>query len=95
MMGGGGRWVKCGRPHQILIFAKEKYEFVYCQLCFLGFRWLQMIILARFIFIFGNLGPVIINDRLIIVGFLREGGGAQKFRRLHPHLGGGVLPKFC
>ena len=34
-----------------------------------------MIILAIFIFLFGNLGPVIINDRLIIVGFLREGGG--------------------
>ena len=27
---------KMWTPHQILIFVKEKYEFVYCQLCFGG-----------------------------------------------------------
>ena len=33
---GGGRRVKYGRPHQIFIFVKEKYEFVISQLCILG-----------------------------------------------------------
>ena len=32
----GGRRVKYGRPHQIFIFAEEKYEFVYSQLCIWG-----------------------------------------------------------
>ena len=32
----GGRRVKYGRPHQIFIFVKEKYEFVISQLCILG-----------------------------------------------------------
>ena len=32
----GGRKVKYGRPHQIFIFVKEKYEFVISQLCILG-----------------------------------------------------------
>ena len=33
---GGGRRVKYGRPHQILIFVEEKYEFVFSQLCIWG-----------------------------------------------------------
>ena len=32
----GGQGVKYGRPHQIFIFVKEKYEFVISQLCILG-----------------------------------------------------------
>ena len=34
-----------------------------------------MIILARFIFILQHSGPVIIDDRLIFVGFPGKGGG--------------------
>ena len=33
---GGGSRSKYGRPHQIFIFVKEKYEFVISQLCILG-----------------------------------------------------------
>ena len=36
MGGGRGSKVKYGRPHQIFIFVKEKYEFVISQLCNLG-----------------------------------------------------------
>ena len=46
-----------------------------------------MIIFARFIVISLHSGPVIINDRLITVIFLGEGGQAQKMRRPNPHLG--------
>ena len=59
-----------------------------------------MIIFGRFIVISLHSGPVIRNERLIIVIFLGERGGggggeAQKMRRPHPHLGGGGFPKFC
>ena len=53
-----------------------------------------MIFFERFIVISLHSGPVIINDGLIIVIFLGEGGQAQKMRRPHPHLGGGGFPKF-
>ena len=33
---GGGSRARYGRPHQIFIFVKEKYEFVISQLCILG-----------------------------------------------------------
>ena len=69
---------------------------MFSQLC-VGVCRLLMIIFARFIVIplYLSKGPVIINDRLIIVIFLGEGGRAQKMRRPHPHLGGGGFPKFC
>ena len=55
-----------------------------------------MIFFARFIVISLHSGPVILNDRLIIVVFLGEGGGqAQKMRRPHPHLGGGGSRNFA
>ena len=28
---GGGRWLKCGRPHKFFVFNKEKYSFVLCE----------------------------------------------------------------
>ena len=38
---GGGRRLKCGRPHQIFIFTEEKYEFVYSQLSIWGLLALE------------------------------------------------------
>ena len=33
----GGRWLKCGRPHQIFVFGDEIYDFENCQLCICTF----------------------------------------------------------
>ena len=78
----GGRRVKYGRPHQIFIFAEEKYEFVYSQLCIWGLPALD----DDFSKIYRHISaikPGIINDRLIVGIFLEEGEGGRSLKNKH------------